>query len=568
LVALVAIVVYANALKAGFVFDDVFDIQQNPAVQNGIDLAGIIGSPLYPGDLYRPFTVLTFAINERLAPGSARAYHAVNILLHALVSVLIYLLATRIFDSRRLALIAAGLFAVHPIHTEAVTSLVGRAELLAAMFGVSAMLSMVAADATTHRVGQTALRLLSVLCFSLALLSKESAVVFIPLICMFRIACRREPFWAGLVRESRSLDWVPYCLCLGVFLLARARVIAAVPAGSVSPLDNALAFVPVTVRLRSALAVLWDYFGLLNVPLMLSADYSYAQVPIVGNWTDGRFLAGLALVVTVAAICLRDRRPAVTFAAAQPLVALLVTSNLLFPIGTIKAERLLYLPSVGWALLVAYGFDSLLLRPRYRVTAAACLGLLMVAFAGRTWLRNWDWMSAANLYSSMVRSAPKSAKAHYNQGLVLQQEGNDAAALFQFRRAFEIYHLAGGEGAALSTGLLFDRRGWTDRAIEWYRKALEVAPEFVQAHTNLCRALLIEKRFDEAAVACRRGLRYDPSNANLLKGLGQSFVGQKQIEKGIEVLRRSLALNHQDAALRIRLAELEAMTDHESGRDQ
>jgi hypothetical protein len=446
--ALLACVVYANALLAGFVFDDVPYILDNSAVHNGIDLVGILASPLNPTDLYRPFTVLTFALNERFAPANALAYHAVNILLHAIVTILVYLLARRVFDSRRLALIAGVLFAVHPIHTEAVTSLVGRAEVLAALFGAAAMLSLVMADTLANRAARTSLHLLSVVLFSLALLSKESAVVFVPLISLFRIACRRERLWAGLVRECRSLDWVPYLLCVGVFLLARFWVTGVMTINTLVPLDNALAFVPWTVRIRSALGVLWDYFGLLNVPWVLSADYSYAQVPIVGSWTDARFLAGLALVLMAAAVCVRDRRPAVTFAVALPFVALLVTSNLLFVIGTIKAERLLYLPSVGWVFLAAYGLDSLMQAPRYRLTAVALLLVLTAAFAGRTWTRNWDWRDTATFYRSLVRSAPNSAKAHFDAGIAFQRSGDDAVAFRHFRRAFEIYHLAGGEGGA------------------------------------------------------------------------------------------------------------------------
>src|SRR5262249_27901551 len=118
LLAALAIVAYGNALTCGFAFDDQPDIRENAVVTGGFDVWRIFASTLPPGDLYRPFTVLTFALNELIAPGNAAAYHAVNIVLHAAVTVLVFWLTRRLVDSVQIATVAAVLFAVHPIHTE------------------------------------------------------------------------------------------------------------------------------------------------------------------------------------------------------------------------------------------------------------------------------------------------------------------------------------------------------------------------------------------------------------------------------------------------------------------
>src|SRR3990172_8125874 len=154
--ALLALVIlpYANALTAGFTLDDEAVIRQNAIVTNGVDPIGVLATPLSPGDLYRPLTVLTFAINEVLAPGAALPCHAVNLGLHAVVTLLVFVVARRLFGAARLAFVAASLFAVHPIHTEAVTSLVGRAELLAALLGLTAILSLDHADTVVRPLAQ------------------------------------------------------------------------------------------------------------------------------------------------------------------------------------------------------------------------------------------------------------------------------------------------------------------------------------------------------------------------------------------------------------------------------
>ena len=259
---LLAILPYLNALVADFTFDDIFVIRDNPAVTHGIDAVGIFASPLPPtNSVYRPFTVLTYALNEWLTPGYAPTFHAVNVVLHAAVTVLVFWMGFRLFQSARVAVIAAVLFALHPIHTEAVTSIVGRAELLAALFGLIALLTAAGIDQAVSAHSRWGLEGVAVTSFALALLSKESAVTLLPLILLFRIACRKERLLPGLATELRSLTWVPFALCTALFVLTHYQVVVVAPGNGMSPLDNALGFVPWAVRVRSALAVMWDYFG-------------------------------------------------------------------------------------------------------------------------------------------------------------------------------------------------------------------------------------------------------------------------------------------------------------------
>lgn len=554
LLAALAIGPYLNALNAGFTFDDDLQIRANSAVTQGVDLTAILSAPLHPGDLFRPFTVLTFALNEALAPGAPGPCHLVNVWLHAVVTILVYLLAKRLFKSVRLATIAGALFAVHPIHTEAVTSLVGRAELLAGCLGLGAMLAAVRADGR-RGIAATGLRMLSLVFFSLALLSKESAFTLVPLIFLLRITLRQESLRTGAWRELRSLEWLAYLLCAGLFIALRAHVISApVP---VPPLDNVLLYVPWPIRMRSALGILWEYFGLLNVPWVLAADYSYNEVPPITSWTAPHFLAGLALLLAAATVCVRRRWTPVAFALVFPFIALSLTANLLFPIGTIKAERLLYLPSVGWALLAACGGEWLLRRRRYRVMGAVVLCAIVTIFAARTWVRNADWRDNDALYRSMVENAPGSAKARYNLGTLLLRQGHIAAASVQFHRALEIYPWA--EGAARNIGIGFEKAAQTEQAVEWYTKALAIAPGFHDGHLSLCSVLVNSGRLDQAAAACRGGLRYWPADPALLRGLGIAMIGTGAMVEGVETLRRSLALNPQDDALRAYLSQREAV---------
>jgi tetratricopeptide (TPR) repeat protein len=325
---------------------------------------------------------------------------------------------------------------------------------------------------------------------------------------------------------------------------------------SVRPLDNVLAFAPWYVRIPSAIAILWDYFGLLNVPIVLAADYSYPQVALVDGWYDPRLFAGLALLVGAAVVTWRTRRPVVRLAVIFPLATLLLTANLLFPIGTIKAERLLYLPSVGWVLLVAVLIAPALRVPRRRAFVGGLLAVVVTAFAARTWVRNWDWQDNPTLYRSMARGAPNSAKARHNYAVALEREHADEAAAAQYEYTLHLYPWA---ESALGLGNLFDKRGAITTSIQWYRKALDIEPEFDKAHRNLCRAYLLLQQFRAAEAACREGLRYHPTDANLLKGLGDSLMGQGDRERGLAVLRRAVVYNPTDEQWRLHVSAVEGM---------
>jgi len=557
---LAAVVPYLNTLSAGFTFDDKPTILENRMVTGGIDVVGTLASPLRPGDLYRPLAVLTFAVNEALAPGQARWFHAVNVGLHAAVSVLVFLLVYVLTGTDRLALVAGALFAVLPVHTEAVASLVGRAELLAALFGLGSLVAVARAATGAPSPGRrVALEWLGLGLFALALVSKESALTVAILVPLARVTARREPLGGGLWRELRTLDWIPYGLVVAVFLVARGAAVSVFPAEPLHPLNNPLGFVPWWTRVLTALGVLWEYFGLLTVPIVLSADYSYNQVPLARTWWDPRVLAGVALVGTAAAVVLRSRRPVLRFAVLFPFVALALTANVLFPIGTIKAERLLYLPSVGVVLLMALAAAALARHERYRRVATVGTVVVLAAYAGRTWTRNADWRDNAALYRSMARTAPDSAKAHYNYGVTLQEADDEEAAVAQYEQALSIFEAA--EGAAFGIGLAFDRRQQPEQAVVWYRRALAILPDFERPLNNLCRLFLLTQQYTEAERVCRAGLRYHPTNANLMLGLGEALAGRGEPARAVRVLQRAAQLDPTAPGPRMRLAELGAPSD-------
>jgi len=471
-VAAAAVLPYLNALGAGWAFDDAGLVVGNPMATPGMSALAWFGRPSATGSLYRPLTMVTYALVDA-AGGGARAQHALNVVLHAATSVAVLLLGDVVLRSPRAAVGAALVFALHPVHTEAVANVAGRAELLAAL-GVVVALVAFARGARGPALAA----------FAAGVLAKESA--FTGLVLAALVAR-----WTARRGRSAALAALgPWVVVAGAALALRATVVGALGLAEPPPfVDNPLAWVSPPARLATALVVLVQYLGTLAVPIRLSADESFDQVPVVHAATDPRLLlaTGVLAALALGVVAARRRAPVLAFAAAFFVAALAVTANVVVPIGTIKAERLLYLPSVGWCL--ACGWAGRWLVVRHQAPGAAVVAALLVSFAARTWVRNADWHDEYALFTATVAASPMSARAHANAAAVHANAGELASAFAHYKAALRI--LPTYAPAALGLGQIAEARGQWARAVAWYARALVLDPTLARAAAR--RAALLAR---------------------------------------------------------------------------
>jgi tetratricopeptide (TPR) repeat protein len=197
-----------------------------------------------------------------------------------------------------------------------------------------------------------------------------------------------------------------------------------------------------------------------------------------------------------------------------------VTANVLFPIGTIKAERLLYLPSVGWVL--ACGWLAARTATHRGAGLLVALALLTAVYGGRTWLRNRDWRDNGTLFVATLRDAPDSAKAHFNAGVVLEKSAQFDEALIQYRQALEIYPRYAD--AARGIGNTDEKKGIDGAALHWYEDALQRDPALVKAHLQIGEIRARRGEYDAAKAAYLTGLATEPDNPVLLANLGSVLL--------------------------------------------
>jgi hypothetical protein len=503
LVAVVAILAYANGLPGEFVFDDKL-IQRDPRIIGTESFWRIFVTDywyVYPGgslDLYRPLTTASYALNVMLTGLSSPAFHGINLLLHAAVCILVVLLVDALLRDRLLAVISGLLFATHPVHTEAVTGIVGRAEILAALFLLIGLYLHARRYELRGRGPATWLPVAGI-AYLCALLSKETAIAGVGLLLLVDGVDRAREAWAvAASREAhpsaralaQTITAVAMVLGIALAVLVVRYLVLGTFLQRPPPKDYYLLFGhPLTSRLLTGFKIVPIYLRLLFFPYTLSADYSYRQV-VLSHTLDGPGpLIGLAAAVGLGLAflwALRARVPALVFALGFFALSYSLVSNLVVPIGVLVAERLMYLPSIGFCVAIAWA--GLALSRRYLWTAssgwiqrlpAAALVLLLLLYGGRTFVRNLDWRNPETLFAATVRASPECHAARFNYAAILMrlyptQPDKQALALEQLEKAYEIRpdHYA----ALVNMTVAYRGLGQLERARETALQGLRVRP--------------------------------------------------------------------------------------------
>jgi tetratricopeptide (TPR) repeat protein len=494
---------YANGLTGGFTYDDKAIVRDNPRIHSPSSVGRVFTTQYFggargKGSAYRPVLLLSFALQWWLHGGHVLFFHGINVLLHLAVTVLLWRLFLRLRQPPAVAAAAALLFAVHPIHVEAVTSLVGRGETLSGVWILSYLLL---ALSRPGRPPAAPALFGALLCYLLGVFTKESAAVA-PLLA-FLLYFRLEPgtFFGrllGALRRGLPLFAGSVLLLLGVFQL-RALLLGGYlrsTRASIFELENPLAPLPALERVSNASLILVHYLGRTVLPLFLSADESARSLSLL-DWPSPSLLFFPLLLLTLAAAsAARVRaRPAAALGFLFFAIAFLPAANLLFPIGTVFAERLAYLPSAGVCLVLAG-----LLAPRAWGRGGGgggkllLLAVVVLLFAARTVVRNTVWESDEALFANSVRTSPASAKAHYNLAWVSAENGRMVEALSHYKRAVEIYPKYWDAWAGRGrVERLLGRPAESERS---FREALSAWPGFETGYFGL--GLLREDRGDDA----------------------------------------------------------------------
>ena len=531
------------------------------------------------GDLYRPLSLIMFSIEWALFGDNSMPGHIVNVLLYGTILFLfgysIYKWSGRVLISG----LAALLFAVHPIHTEVVANIKSRDELLSMFFLLATWLSWF----YVHRKpNQMQFLILACLSFFMALISKESALTFLPVIPLSLYVFGRQPARTDYYKTSYLL--IP----AGIFLLLRQWVLGSVKGlDKVSVLDNVLSSAPDGVTLvASVIRHIGEYLKMLFVPWPMSSDKGWNQIPLTDFGDIYVWVTLLIILAGLSAIIYYWKRDKVImFGLVWFAATFSLASNLLFLIGTSYGERLLFLPSAGFILVVSQLFSGKQAGEEAKLTHwfKSIKGMVFLAiallFSVLTIQRNPAWYDSYTLYATDIKNNPDGIKLRYHYALetgkqasnlsdgeekktMLQTslkdlekvtavhpnywEAHSTAGLYAFRlgdrnRAMASYQkaVALNPGAAIAwsnMGIIYAERGELDKAFEVYSRAVKEDPKFVDAWLNLGAIHAQQGRFTEALGPFQEALKYDPNNQRILSMIAACYrdLGQPDQARAYE----------------------------------
>lgn len=469
--ALMALGIYLPSLDNPLIYDDLHLVGKDRRVMEAGPIDKILLGDYWPGKRpsynYRPLTTLSFAWVARLSQQSIFSQRALNLLIYATISLSVCLLAVELGLGVSGGLLAGSLFALHPIHSEAVYMVVGRGELLSTFFAICFFWVVLGGQSRFW---------LGVL-YAGAVFSKESAVM-LPVLSLFLFYVK---FPRSSFKEFQRLVFRLLTAVLPVLLLlflTRYQVFGVFlsPPGYVDPLYNPLVAMPSPLRWLNALWVQLLYLKALLWPFPLRADYSYLQIPPILSLGDARLGVGLISAGVGAWIWLsRGRAWRAEWAGIGFFfTALFPVSNLAFTIGVMFGERLTFLPSIGFCLAGAalvMRLSDKLKAIRKKQFIAAVVMVLTVVGGLSVYHRDRDWQTWESFTQALMRDVSGSALAHGLRFLYLKDAGRLQEAEKHLIAAITIY--PSYYDAWDSYGDLLSHQSRYTEAIAAYRRAAQ-----------------------------------------------------------------------------------------------
>ncbi|NP_001334447.1 protein O-mannosyl-transferase TMTC1 isoform 2 [Mus musculus] len=629
---------YGRSLRGEFVHDDVWAIVNNPDVRPGTPLRWAIFANDFWGKgladstshkSYRPLCVLSFRLNIFLTGMNPFYFHAVNVILHCLVTlVLMYTCDKTVFKNRGLAFVTALLFAVHPVHTEAVAGIVGRADVLACLLFLLAFLSYQrsldqgCAGQCFPTTASPFFLLLSLFLGTCAMLVKETGITVFGVCLVYDLfspshkqdklsngaVCQHssgqpgspqpssqqahphresrkqrfphkdswggchsplppEPKSSGFPMSPRAMWSLMRCLTgstnrnflltLRPFLKRAILVISYVTVilyfrlwimGGTMPLfseqDNPASFSPyILTRFLTYSYLLAFNVWLLLAPITLCYDWQVGSIPLVETIWDVRNLATILLAVVMALLSLHCVAAFKRLEHKEVLAGLLFlvfpfipASNLFFRVGFVVAERVLYMPSMGYCILFVHGLSKLCagLSRCGATSLMASTVLLLLLFSWKTVKQNEIWLSRESLF----RLYPRHASALNNLGTLTKDM---AEAKMYYQKALQLHPQH--NRALFNLGNLLKSQEKTEEAIMLLKESIKYGPDFADAYSSLASLLAEQERFKEAEDIYQAGIKNCPDSSDLHNNYAVFLVDSGFPEKAVAHYQQAIQLS-------------------------
>jgi len=527
LIAVIVIVsfgVYVNTLFNGFVYDDDLQILDNKWIRDVRNIPQIFSDNVWGfsgehvSNYYRPLMHIIYMITYHIFGLAPWGFHLVNVLFHAGISVLVFVIVHRLLSASGPSpatahvlpsLMAALLFATHPIHTEAVAWVSGMPEISFTLFSLmSFYLYLRSSDGGRSSKG---MYLLSVAAFSMATLCKEPALMLPLLIVAYDLSFKKEKFSFTFYAKR----YAPYLIVGGLYFVMRFNALQSLTPikshGELSSYELVINVFP----------LLMQYFQKLFLPLNLNAFHVFHPIASVFEMKGILSFTFISVLLFLFSIALKKSK-ATFFGLSLIIIPLLPALYIPAFEESAFAERYLYLPSVGFVFLFSLFLmwvktnRTQLFRPLTLI-----LAVLTILYAFATVDRNTVWKNNIALWSDTVKKSPESATIHGDMGVALIKAGRTAEGRQHLNRALELK--PGLIKHFLDKGTVYFNLGWKDKAIEEFETALLYKPDSADAHINLGAAYGERGMIDKAIEHFEAATKLKPKDMVLRYNLAEAY---------------------------------------------
>ena len=557
-------IIYFNSLANGFVYDDLGTIVENTHIKRlGNYFSSFYNQSYFKisgGEAtYRPVATLSYYLLYAFSDQNPFGYRLFSYTLHIFNVILAYLLVHAIIGHKRTAVIAGLLFACHPVNAEAVNGISYNEDLLAAFFFFLALLSYMRLQPAAPKPGYVLL-LLSLLFFLLGLLSKEMAIT-LPAILVLYDLILREPA-TGKISLTRALAVIQdrkyyYAGYLGVsFFYLWLRFFAIYNPAEVETqiwgrLIDRVIYLPV---------ILLKYIKLSLFPYPLNADYVFSYPT---RFLDPLPLTSLLVVLALVIYSLfaLKKQSAVSFGIWWFFITLFPVYNLI-QIYNPFAERYLYIPLLGFCLVISILLEALLSRISFsragilRVFIVACV---VGACSVITMNRNRDWRDSYSLWTQTLEVEPDSFRAHGNLARVYQNKGMIDASMREVKKTLELN--PNDFKAYYNMGVILGEQGIVAEAISAYQKTIAMNPRFKNAHFNLGTIYKAQNRLEAAKQEFKKVVEIDPDDIEARNNLGVIYAMQGKLDAAIVEWQQVVALDPANRDVQANIEKAKTLID-------
>jgi tetratricopeptide (TPR) repeat protein len=500
---------------------------------------------LHSTGLYRPLVGFSYLLNARISGVYSPAFRIVNLILHILISILLYKLAIKLKAGKITAIFASMIYAVHPLHTEAVIPTCGRAELLCAFFILTGLISFIK---IIRKTGKRVLYILPPAALLMAMWSKENGIILFPLCILYdmiyhQLSLKKIMNSPKAYIQKRIFIYgglsAAFCAVIVSKLINIGYLLPIIKGRINSAIDNPLIEASLLERLCTALKIqgmiFWKYFW----PAHLSHDYSFAEIVPVDNIYNWYALLALFMFFIIPLIAYRivpGGKKLILFLTAAYIISILPAGNFIVTTGTILGERLYYTPSIFFII----GSVFIILRlsqkiskqttpkTKHIITAATSIFFTAAIIAGgtRTYTRSFDWESQSTLSTKGVETAPNSIKTWGNLGVEYADSGDIQTALLCCDKALAIQKS--------NRTTLRNKSRYLIR-LKKYREAELCLRELIREQTedaedfnNLAWLMQLQGKLPESIRLLKHSLKMDPNQQYIRKGLKMTERALKQ----------------------------------------